>query len=148
MLWSRPFRAQPPIVDVVKWTLAAARMAGAAVSGIQSLAAGIRQSAAEPLELGSFVVAALSPSFVVSVDPPDAEPSASPDVEDPFELDEALAERRSFFAQPEPLKWMAGGANALRIVPSLPHDGQNWGAGSLRPRSSSVRWSHAEQRNS
>ena len=31
---------------------------------------------------------------------------------------------RSFFAQPVPLKWMAGAANCLRIVASAPHDGQ------------------------
>jgi hypothetical protein len=40
---------------------------------------------------------------------------------------------RSFFAQPVPLKWTAGAANALRIVPSAPHDGQNAGPSSLMP---------------
>lgn len=31
---------------------------------------------------------------------------------------------RSFFAQPEPLKWMVGGLNALVRVPSTPQAGQ------------------------
>jgi hypothetical protein len=38
-----------------------------------------------------------------------------------------LAECRSFFAHPEPLKTMVGGANALRIVPSAPQAGQKIG---------------------
>jgi hypothetical protein len=76
----------------------------------------------------------------------------SPDPEAPslddFELEDdldALALPRSFFAQPDPLKWIVGGANSLRIVPSLPHDGQNRGPGSLRPWRMSVRWSQAVQ---
>jgi hypothetical protein len=40
---------------------------------------------------------------------------------------------RSFFAQPDPLKWIAGTANCLRIDPSAPHDGQKSGPGSLIP---------------
>jgi len=52
---------------------------------------------------------------------------------------------RSFFAQPDPLKWIVGGANSLRIVPSSPHEGQNSGPGSLRPWRMSVRWSQAVQ---
>jgi hypothetical protein len=46
---------------------------------------------------------------------------------------------RSFLAQPEPLKWMVGGANRLRSVPSAPHDGQNFGPGSLIPWRMSAR---------
>ena len=52
---------------------------------------------------------------------------------------------RSFFAQPDPLKWTVGGANALRIVPSLPQLGQNWGPVSFRPCRMSVLWLQAEQ---
>ena len=52
---------------------------------------------------------------------------------------------RSFFAQPDPLKWTVGGANALRMVPSLPQLGQNWGPLSFRPCRMSVLWSQAEQ---
>ena len=52
---------------------------------------------------------------------------------------------RSFFAQPEPLKWIVGGANSLRMVPSRPHDGQNCGVGSLMPCRMSARWSHEVQ---
>ena len=31
---------------------------------------------------------------------------------------------RSFFAQPEPLKWIVGGLNSLRSVPTAPQAGQ------------------------
>lgn len=46
---------------------------------------------------------------------------------------------RSFFAQPDPLKWTAGTANCLRIVPASPHDGQKSGPGSLIPWRMSAR---------
>jgi hypothetical protein len=47
---------------------------------------------------------------------------------------------RSFFAQPEPLNTIAGGANAFVIVPSAPHSGQNFGPLSWIPWTTSVRW--------
>jgi hypothetical protein len=50
-----------------------------------------------------------------------------------------LVDDRSFFAQPEPLKWTVGEDIALRIVPSTPHDGQNRGPGSWMPWITSVR---------
>jgi hypothetical protein len=53
---------------------------------------------------------------------------------------------RSFFAQPDPLKWIAGAANCLRMDPSAPHDGQKFGPGSLIPWRMSARWSQAVQR--
>ena len=56
-----------------------------------------------------------------------------------------LAAPRSFFAQPDPLKWIAGGANALRIVPSAPQAEQKSGPLSLTPWRMSVRWLQAEQ---
>ncbi|HET9082860.1 MAG TPA: hypothetical protein VFN41_00540 [Candidatus Limnocylindrales bacterium] len=56
----------------------------------------------------------------------------------------AALERRSFFAQPEPLKTMVGGAKALRIGPD-PHSGQASGAGSLTPWMTSKRRPHAAQ---
>ena len=59
-----------------------------------------------------------------------------------------LAAPRSFFAHPEPLKWIVGGANCLRIVPSAPHDGQNCGPGSLIPWRMSARCWHAVHRYS
>jgi hypothetical protein len=43
------------------------------------------------------------------------------------------------------LKWIVGGANSLRIVPSSPHEGQKSGPGSFRPWRMSVRWSQAVQ---
>ena len=86
-------------------------------------------------------------------EPDDDEEPVSPDVDAPspddLELDDddrdALELPRSFFAQPDPLKWIVGGANSLRIVPSSPHDGQNSGPGSFRPWRMSVRWSQAVQ---
>jgi hypothetical protein len=60
-------------------------------------------------------------------DPPADEPSA--------DLERArLVDDRSFFAQPEPLKWTAGLTSAFRIVASSPHAGQNRGPVSL------IRW--------
>jgi hypothetical protein len=84
-----------------------------------------------------------------SPDDEDVEPDPSePDPSDPFELPDdfvPLDPPRSFLAHPDPLKWIVGGANSFRIVPSLPHDGQNCGPGSLRPWRMSVRWSQAVQ---
>jgi hypothetical protein len=56
--------------------------------------------------------------------------------ERPFEdlVPDDELDRRSSLAQPEPLKTMAGFERALRIVPSAPHSGQNFGPGSL------IRW--------
>ena len=48
-----------------------------------------------------------------SPEPPSVELEALPDF-----LPAPLVDERSFFAQPEPLKWMAGVTSALRIVPS------------------------------
>ena len=82
-----------------------------------------------------------------SDEPPLSLEEEAPSLDD-FELEddrEALELPRSFFAQPEPLKWIVGGANSLRIVPSSPHDGQKRGPGSFRPWRMSVRWSQAEQ---
>jgi hypothetical protein len=55
------------------------------------------------------------------------------------------AEPRSFFAQPVPLKWIAGAVNPFVIVPSAPHSGQKRGPCSWIPWITSVRWRHAEQ---
>ena len=57
MLWSRPTRAQPPMVDVVKWTLAAARISAASPSVIQSVGAAISSQSvfdAAPVSTGFF----------------------------------------------------------------------------------------------
>jgi hypothetical protein len=54
------------------------------------------------------------------------------------------AARRSFFAQPDPLKWIAGAANAFRTGP-LPQSGQCSGAGSSRPWMTSNRRPQAAQ---
>jgi len=54
------------------------------------------------------------------------------------------ADRRSFFAQPEPLKWIAGGAKALRTGP-LPHNGQVLGPSSWTPWITSNRRPQAAQ---
>jgi hypothetical protein len=69
------------------------------------------------------LVPAPSPSLTPFVSPAAAAAAARVAVELP----------RSFFAQPEPLKWIAGVVNCLRNVPPAPQDGQNCGAGSLIP---------------
>jgi len=89
-----------------------------------------------------------SPDDEEDDEPEPSEPD-EPEPSDPFELPDdfvpGLDPPRSFFAHPDPLKWIVGGANSFRIVPSLPHDGQNCGPGSLRPWRMSVRWSQAVQ---
>jgi len=75
----------------------------------------------------------------------DDEPSLELSPDDAFDARVALEAPRSFFAQPDPLKWMVGGANSLRIVPSAPHDRQKFGPGSLIPWRMSARWSQAVQ---
>jgi hypothetical protein len=97
----------------------------------------------EPLSvLPEFDVAAVSPDD--EPPSPDDEPP-SPDDFAPADERELLELPRSFFAQPDPLKWIVGGANSLRIVPSSPHEGQKSGPGSFRPWRMSVRWSQAVQ---
>ena len=56
-----------------------------------------------------------------------------------------LVDDRSFLAQPEPLKWIAGETIALRSVPSKPQLGQKFGAGSLIPWITSVTCLQFEQ---
>jgi hypothetical protein len=83
------------------------------------------------------------PDPLDALEPSDVESAESPDaLEDEPGLRVAA---RSFFAQPLPLKTMAGGANPFFRVPSAPHSGQNAGAGSLIPWRMSVRWPQAEQ---
>jgi hypothetical protein len=111
-----------------------------------------------------------SPDVDALVSPFDAEADAPPSPPEPPEPPESLLELldepsgeplaalaaaaaafvedeppRSFLAQPEPLKWIAGVENSLRIVPDAPHDGQNPGPGSLMPSRMSARWSQAVQ---
>ena len=57
---------------------------------------------------------------------------------------EAEAARRSFLAQPEPLKWMVGGVNAFLTGP-LPHRAQTAGPSSWIPRMTSKRRPQAAQ---
>ena len=122
MLWSRPSRAKPPIVEVVKCTFAAAMTACASASVIQSAAEGIAQSASRvdvlvavpvfdglDIPVGELPVAAAAgtagdasvsePDDPESFDaPPSEDPSSPPPGEDPL----LMAARRSFFAHPEP----------------------------------------------
>ena len=127
MLWSRPTRAQPPIVEVVKWTFAAARMACASDRVIQSAAEGIGQSAVlagalveapgfdgfgGPLDDSPVAVAAGTDASPPSDDDPEPADDPFSDVEDPpsdapsspLDWDEPdfTAVRRSLFAQPDP----------------------------------------------
>jgi hypothetical protein len=151
MLWSRPIRAQPPIVDVVKCTFAAARMACASDNVIQSAADGIGQSesragvfAAVP-DVDGFVSAdgrpleaAAGTAGADSLSEPDdpdslAGPASVVPSSPPREPEPVLtAARRSFFAQPEPLKCTDGAVMAFRTGPS-PHSGQDAGGSPWTP---------------
>jgi hypothetical protein len=153
MLWIFPSRAQPAIVDVVKWTFAAARMSRASDRVIQSAADGIAQSAPaggdafnapDGFDVG-VLDSALVP-FVVAVPPSlpeelDAVPASAPSLA--VSVDRA-ALRRSFFAQPEPLKWTAGAAIAFRTGPD-PHSGHAAGGSACTPWIASNRRPHAAQ---
>jgi hypothetical protein len=75
---------------------------------------------------------------------PSPEPSP-PELEEAPDPAPLFAGRRSFFAQPEPLKWTAGAANALRTGP-LPQSGQLIGGSSCRPWITSNRRPQAAQR--
>ena len=80
-----------------------------------------------------------------SEDPEDPEaPSPDPPATAAFVF-EAEELDRSFFAQPEPLKWTAGGAKSFRSVSSAPQAGQNRGAGASMPWMNSVRVEQFEQ---
>ena len=70
---------------------------------------------------------------------PSVEPLAAALVFDALELE------RSFFAQPEPLKWTAGAANTFRSGSSAPQVGQNRGWGASIPWMNSVRVEQFEQ---
>jgi len=60
-----------------------------------------------------------------------------------FALAAVALDRRSFLAQPDPLKWTAGAAIALRIIP--PQTGHAPGPEALTPWTTSMRWPHVVQ---
>jgi hypothetical protein len=136
---------------------------------IQSAAEGIGQSALAPVAAEAGLVGRASfdgepdPSELDDVSPelaPGLPPPPSGELSDappdvlsvpPWPSDEAaLADpgvavaRRSFLAQPEPLKWTAGAANALRTR-SLPQAGQADGPSTWTPCITSKRRPQAEQ---
>jgi hypothetical protein len=134
---------------------------------IQSVAAGIDQSPPLPalpppdfegvgvdpdelVELDAAVEAEGEPS---EVDAPSPEPSLDPDpavleptsaVSSPVFVPERFAAWRSFLAQPDPLKWIAGAAMAFRTGP-LPHSGQDVGGSAWTPWITSKRRPQAAQ---
>jgi hypothetical protein len=83
-----------------------------------------------------------SPALEPASPEPDPEPEAPSDLAfDAFVPDdEPLLERRSTFAQPEPLNTTAGADTPFFIVPSAPQFGQNRGPLSLIPWMTSVTW--------
>jgi hypothetical protein len=52
---------------------------------------------------------------------------------------------RSFLAHPEPLKWIAGGANDFVIDPAVPQSGQTFGPWPWIAWTTSIRWPQREQ---
>ena len=90
----------------------------------------------------------VEPADVPSPDERSEAPEPSPEPESlaaaAFVFERAEVER-SFFAQPEPLKWTDGATKAFRSVPSAPQDGQNRGGGASIPWMNSVRVVQFEQ---
>jgi hypothetical protein len=159
MLCSLPVRAQVPIVAGVNRMFAALSTSAASARVIQSAAGlGTAQSgAAEPdgfavaasdvapfgglvaVELSAEVEAALSSEVAAGFDSA-AFGGSSPALVAAFRV---AAELRSFFAQPEPLKWIVGGVNALRSV-EAPQRGHRSGPDSFTPWTTSNRWPQVE----
>jgi hypothetical protein len=77
------------------------------------------------------------------VAPPSLDPSPLEPPDEPAPAP-VFAARRSFLAQPEPLKWTAGAAMALRTGP-FPHNGQLPGGSSWSPWITSKRRPQAAQ---
>ena len=63
--------------------------------------------------------------------------------DDDFVPDE-LDDDRSFFAQPDPLKWIEGAENALRTG-AAPQTGQRVGPSAVTPWITSNRWSFGQR---
>jgi hypothetical protein len=98
----------------------------------------------EELPLEPLPAAPLAPVPPAAVPPPAPEPTsaASPSLLEPARL-RALA-WRSFLAQPDPLKWTAGAAIALRTGPE-PHNGHVVGGSAWTPWITSNRRPQAAQ---
>ena len=146
MLWSLPALAQPPIVSGRNLMFEASRISLASARVIQSDAAGATAQSPDDAEAEdpSEVDPPLSELAEPEPDPPsDAPLPALAGVSSFFDEVDRDADERSFFAQPEPLKWIAGVVNAFVIVPSAPHSGQNFGPPSWIPWTTSVRWPQA-----
>jgi hypothetical protein len=77
------------------------------------------------------------PASSVAVDPPSAPSADDPPVD-------GAGGRRSFLAQPDPLKWTAGAPIALRTGPE-PQSGQEAGGSPYTPWIASNRRPQAEQ---
>jgi hypothetical protein len=123
------------------------------------VAVGIGQSALGPAPFGAGVVveeadldvgplgAAVDPSEELSLEvvvPAAASPDSDASPPDPEPAAERLLACRSFFAQPEPLKWTVGAAMALRTGPE-PHSGQADGGSPYTPWTTSKRRPQAAQ---
>ena len=89
----------------------------------------------DDLTKAGFEPVSVDPSHVQNVPAESSEPP--PPSPESF-LDAGAAARRSFFAQPEPLKWTAGAEIALRTGPP-PHSGHDVGPGTWTPWTTSKR---------
>jgi hypothetical protein len=110
---------------------AAASISAASASVIQSAAAGIRlQSPSGDAAAAGFAAVPASAGDGAGepsdFDSPPAGFAAASLFAAAFVF---VADARSFFAQPLPLKWTDGAEIVLRIVPSAPHAGQKFGPG-------------------
>ncbi len=97
----------------------------------------------DPLD-PDFAGGVLASLLVLVPSPGDDSEAPSPPSPAAAVVAEAGLARRSFLAQPDPLKWTAGAENALRTGPE-PHSGQTVGGSSCSPWIVSNRRPHAAQ---
>lgn len=84
---------------------------------------------------------------VVALDAPAPGAAAAPGAGSAagFALPGVTVAERSFFAHPEPLKWIAGGANDFVIDPTVAQSGQTFGPWPWMAWTTSIRWPQREQ---
>lgn len=97
----------------------------------------------DPVDVSPVAALSVGPLSVLSA-PDFGRSPAAPSSALALALPGAAVARRSFFAQPEPLKWIAGALMPLRRGPD-PHSGQIVGRSAKTPCISSKWWPQAAQ---
>ncbi len=109
---------------------------------LSPLVSGVLDASEEPFDVDPSVLLELDPPLALESlalelpleSPPEPEPSPAT-----FDVPGLAVARRSFFAQPDPLKWIAGVAKAFLIGPP-PQSGHSVGGSAWTPRRTSNRW--------